>query len=452
MSEISLQQMLDAREQRAKHQTTLLQGASGGCMVSFTLNIAGPQKHPPFAHSTFVAGVQRLDEVLQHHNILVVKKDVFYKDTGDEAYYLLNADVQRIKSLTCQIEEHHPLGRLFDMDVLYPDGTKAVRQTAGLSTRQCLLCQNPAKVCARSRTHTVEQLTQKTQQIMQGYFYGRFGHTIQHLAQKALLMEVDTTPKPGLVDRSNNGAHYDMDIHTFYASTRAISPFFKTFALQGLICTKPLPCFLEELRPTGLLAEKAMCAATNGINTHKGAIFSLGILCAAAGYVYANKQALDVAEICHTAAHIAAPALAQIQNMSFPLTNGEKAFTQNNLTGARGEAASGFKTVLCHGLPALQRALAGGLSLNDAGAICLLHILASAQDTNVAARASGSTLQAIQQRLQNKLNIGANYADLLAFAAELDTEFIGQNLSPGGSADLLAVTYFLHFISKSKAF
>ena len=102
-------------------------------------------------------------------------------------------------------------------------------------------------------------------------------------AYYALLEEVYTTPKPGLVDLYSCGAHTDMDVQTFERSAEALQPWFIRMAAQGYLLTCTREELFTQIRQTGIMAEKAMFQATGGVNTHKGMIFTLGIFCAAAG-------------------------------------------------------------------------------------------------------------------------------------------------------------------------
>ena len=185
-----------------------------------------------------------------------------------------------LKEAACAIEDGTELGRLFDMDVLAPDGGKLDRPTP----RTCLICERPAKDCARSRTHTVAELQRRTHELLTEAINTHDAQTAASLAVRALLYEVCTTPKPGLVDRVNSGSHKDMDIFTFMSSSAALWPYFAQCVRVGRdTAARPAPETLAALRWPGKLAEGTMLSATGGVNTHKGAIFSLGLACAAVG-------------------------------------------------------------------------------------------------------------------------------------------------------------------------
>lgn len=224
---ITLTEMLNARECRAFRQQELL-AKYPMPMVCFTMNIAGPVKNNPLIRKGFDLGMKYLNEQLNALKILPVYFTKIDEPTGNEAYYLIDADPLFIKEITCMIEDGSELGRLFDMDVLDSSGEKVERSKLGLPPRPCLICGGPAKDCARSRTHTVEQLQAKTTQLLNDAVKKEDASLAARLACRALLYEVCTTPKPGLVDRNGNGSHKDMDIFTFMDSASALWPYFET--------------------------------------------------------------------------------------------------------------------------------------------------------------------------------------------------------------------------------
>ena len=182
-----------------------------------------------------------------------------------------------------------------------------------------------------------------------------------------------------------------------------------------------------------------MLKATGGVNTHKGAIFSLGLLCAAAGSAPRTVEGL-----CHRAAELGAASLKDYEDRTVK-TGGGAAFYRHQITGVRGEAASGFSSVRAYGLPAFQRALQAGKSLQEAGLEALVQLLCQVEDTNAIKRTGRAQWQQVQQKLRQDLH-GAEA--LPPALLGLDRQWTQTGVSPGGCADLLAVTYFLHFWSE----
>ncbi|MDC7785063.1 triphosphoribosyl-dephospho-CoA synthase CitG [Rhodoplanes sp. TEM] len=267
------------------------------------------------------------------------------------------------------------------------------------------------------------------------------------LVVDALLREVMLTPKPGLVDRRNTGSHRDMDVATFEASAAALRPGFAGFVTLGAgIAPLPPEAVLECARPVGLACERAMLAATGGVNTHKGSIFAFGLLLTAVGRLWAAGLPVDADAVCDEVARIAAGLVArELRRPGEPRTAGERLFRRHGLTGARGEAESGFATVRYRALPVLERALAEGRDTDTALAAAFLHLLAHNADTNLAARGGIGGLGFARAAAVRLLQAGGvDAADYAARLCALDDAFIARNLSPGGSADLLAVAWTLH--------
>ena len=268
--------------------------------------------------------------------------------------------------------------------------------------------------------------------------YNEYITEIGDLAVKALVYELATTPKPGLVDKENNGAHTDMDYSMFKASAMSLRTCFEQCALAGIEHEKePLEW---RLRRIGLAGEKAMFKVTGGVNTHKGLVFSLGIICAALGTLGTYKD-LD-ANILQMRCREISRRILEINNAPGN-THGNLVYAKTGIYGAKGEALSGFNTAFKVGLPALRKSLREGYSGNDAMVITLLNLMTVSEDSNVVYRGGLEGLEFIKseaKRILNNFNVEA--------VRTFDAECIKRNLSPGGSADLLAVTAMLHMIIK----
>ena len=439
--EVTLQQILTARENRVAKQQELLARFSKP-LICFTMNIAGPEKHNNNILWGYKLGKKWLQVQLRGFSVLHFEELIL--PTGCEGYFVVDAQAEVLKHRTVQIEDSAPVARLFDMDVLDCNGRKLERTEFGYPTRRCLICDQPAHICGRSRAHSVEQLQNKTAELLKNTMVEIDCSHIAQMAQQALLYEVCTTPKPGLVDTQNNGSHKDMDIFTFMASSAALISYFTQCAKIGAQ-TRQLqpPQVFDLLRFPGKLAEESMYQATKGVNTHKGSIFSLGILCAAAGRVGSFQwQPQALSDMCKemTKGLVA----RELEACSGTETNGERIFATHGISGARGQAESGYRQVLEVGLPVLQKGLQMGLSLNEAGCGTLLALISATEDTNLIRRGSLSEQKAIAEQLQ--LLLKENPYPSKDILEQLDDNFIQRNLSPGGCADLLAITYFLHFL------
>ncbi|WP_447315765.1 triphosphoribosyl-dephospho-CoA synthase CitG [Klebsiella michiganensis] len=265
--------------------------------------------------------------------------------------------------------------------------------------------------------------------------------------ERALLTEVRLTPKPGLVDIRNAGAHRDMDLASFEASTAAVAPWMEKFFIMGHDTANITPeQVLTMLRPVGMACETDMLEATGGVNTHRGAIFAFGLLCAAAGRLVARGEPVEQHRVCDRVARFCRGLVGR--ELSSPegmkVSKGEEHFLRYGLSGARGEAESGFRTVRTQAMPVFNRVMADTGDTNLALLQTLLHLMAWNDDTNLVSRGGLEGLNFVQQQAQKLLWEGGVLTDGgLEALRRLDDELIIRHLSPGGSADLLAVTWFL---------
>lgn len=437
MKEITLNEILYAREQRAKKQKDILNRFK--CpVISFTMNIAGPYKVSPLIERSFFEGIRFIKEKLPPESILYENTEV--KPTGCEAFFSVNKKAKDLKKMTSLIEESVTLGRLFDMDVIDTNFIKLERE----NPRLCLICKRKGKVCSAGRLHSVEELFKETKRIMENYFFDIDKETLSSLAVKSLIYEVHTTPKPGLVDLNNNGSHRDMNVQTFEKSALSLKPYFEECFKTGKeTANLPYDDVFPLLKQAGITAEKNMYSVTNGVNTHKGAIYSLGLICAAFGRLWsADFPFKPTEDICSEASGIAKNKVLQDFTKMNETTAGEKLYLKYGIKGIRGEVLSGFDSVLKISLPCYKNLKSQNYNLNDAGAITLLHLIANISDTNLYKRggiegaeyAKNITKKLLEHSPQPK----TEEIELL------DKAFTEKNLSPGGSADLLALTYFLY--------
>ena len=261
-------------------------------------------------------------------------------------------------------------------------------------------------------------------------------------AQAALLAELETWPKPGLVSHVDSGSHTDMDASTLKASAMAITPFYHQLTVAGAAESG-----MNRLREIGLEAERAMLAATGGVNTHRGAIFSLGLLCAAAGATWSETARAE----CHWRANMLGATVRQrwgqaIMSGPIPLhSHGTNALLKFGAGGARAQAAAGFPHAIEVGLPVLR--LGRRLAPKDPEAARVqgfFEILASMEDTNLLHRGGAVGLRYAQEAAIRFLEQGGvEQADWRERAVAVHRAFVVRRLSPGGCADLLAITLFL---------
>ena len=279
-------------------------------------------------------------------------------------------------------------------------------------------------------------------------------YIIGHLASMALQAELDTTPKPGLVDRNDNGAHRDMDHALMQRSIQALHPYFVRLAQLGF--TDKQPCH-DEIVNIGIEAEREMFKVTGGVNTHKGALFSIGLAAVALGGEAFSR--ITQAEGCGTMAYNDVNS-KQIQSLSnsiaslarlFPDTNGthgSKAKANNILKGALDNAREGYTQLFKAWLPFYIDRIAEGD--NYALHKTLLRIMCDLDDTNIVYRTSMETMQEVKTEARQMLDTSRNIVNFEAALQAMNTDYIHRNISPGGSADMLSLVVFLSCIVRKQ--
>jgi triphosphoribosyl-dephospho-CoA synthase len=265
------------------------------------------------------------------------------------------------------------------------------------------------------------------------------GRHIARLAVRSLHAELVLYPKPGLVSLHDNGAHRDMNAGTFVRSLFALRHYFAAIAVAGMRGAS-----MPELRQLGVAAEARMMAATRGVNTHRGAIFALGLISAAAGRVWAERGPWSDAALRDMLARSWRRGLLAVPALSAP-SHGQQVAARYGAAGARGEAIRGFPAVFEVALPALRDALARGADGERARLHAFFALLAAVDDTNVLYRGGRAALDQMQQGAAQFLAAGSVFADdWLQRAETLHRRCSRQRLSPGGCADLLAAAWFVH--------
>lgn len=265
-------------------------------------------------------------------------------------------------------------------------------------------------------------------------------------AIRAMIYEVSVNPKPGLVDPMSSGPHPDMDVFLFIDSALSLHHYFEQSVDLGMNFTATdLTLMFKKLRTFGIEAEKTMFKATNGVNTHKGAVFSLGVLTCAEAYRIKHPQ-LDLTTIVKRMLKGLTASDYDIEKLHAKpveqLTAGEKEFLRYGIKGIRGEAEAGYPTVMQIGVPALKKSQGTTMQrLLDT----FMHIVAQTEDTNLIKRAGRhDVVEEAHQQAKRYLELGGTQTQAgRDYLARLNQEYLLNNYSLGGSADLLILTIFI---------
>jgi triphosphoribosyl-dephospho-CoA synthase len=265
--------------------------------------------------------------------------------------------------------------------------------------------------------------------------------TIGRAATLALYDELALSPKPGLVTLTDNGSHEDMDARTFMRSLLALRGYFVRIAALGAAGAP-----FEALERCGIDAEARMLCATGGVNTHRGAVFTLGLLCAAAGAVAGSGRPLEAPHLRGTLLERWGGALSARAQRP-PTLPGGLAARRLGLRSASAEAALGFPVLFETALPALAAARQRGLPAPQARLDTLFAVIAVLDDANLAHRGGREGLAFAQQAARGFLAAGgAGAHDGIARAQAVGQAFVARRLSPGGAADMLAAACWMQRI------
>ncbi len=262
---------------------------------------------------------------------------------------------------------------------------------------------------------------------------------IDELALEALYDELSLENKPGLVCPSGNGSHKDMNYHTFISSINSLRGYFSTLSQFGYE-NRPF----DDLKNMGIYQEEKMREATNNINTHKGAIFNLGFVCAAIGRCIQAEIPLTAQNICEQL----------VERWQFDLTNrlerepnshGQQMFRKYGITGAIEMVSNGFEVIQSKVLPCFYNTIYSTQDFEKASMQALMTLISVLSDTNIVWRGGIKDLENAQVLAKHFLQEGGvHQLDWRQKVNNINQYFIRNNLSPGGSADLLAVTIFLY--------
>ena len=446
---VDLLTVLDNREWRSRLQDKLKVTNSDKIVISAKLNIPGSIKNNDILQKVFMDGWQTFVAGLECNS----QYEMLFAErvTGPEAFITVDGNLAAVKKTAILFEETYVLGRLFDIDVMANGqaGYQLSREDLGFGPRLCLICGKPAKVCAKEQNHTLDEGYEVINQMYQGatskelIFEKESQETVVNNALKGLLYEVSLNPKPGLVDPVSMGSHTDMNMFTFIDSSLSLKSYLdKAFKLGRNFEGSDLTLLFNALRAEGVLAEQTMFNATNNVNTHKGAIFSLGIWVTAIAYSTKDGSA-TMTEVRRVIQRMVEGLIEKdLASNRVATTAGEQQFQTYQLTGIRGEAVNGFPGVAEVAVPFLQATFG---TMTQRLLDTLMKIAATLEDSTLIKRAkTPDVLAEMKEWTSIYFKLGGSHTEQgMKYLCDLDRLFIERNLSIGGSADTLILTIFI---------
>ncbi len=448
--------ILDSRERHVKRRFCMHDAYPNHTIIQLTLSIPGAIKDSFLLRELFKEGITQLHQAFPS----IAMEELYFDPTGPQGLLALHTDsAYSIKERACQIETAYPYARLFDIDI-YDSNRQTISSPYRKQGRTCLLCNHNAVVCMRLRKHSAAELQNKIQELLTEFKVEKTkalssqAIAIGALATEAALFEAAAFPSPGLVDPIHSGSHTDMDFFTFLSSSAALSHYFSRFFQAGAQHAEPLPTLFPTLRILGQQAENAMFQSTQQINTHKGLIFSMALLLGTAGYLSRQTTQLSSSLILKELPFLTQNLTKELAVPNQKPTAGQRFFQIYGITGIRGEAENGFPSIRLKGLPTLSAALHSGIPLRKALLKTLFSLMSVVEDTAILNRQPTlSTLREVQSTAAKVIQQGLFESDDWEKQLwNIDREFTAQRLSPGGSADMLSLTYFLYKLDHSTTF
>lgn len=457
-------EILHAKEERAEARKKI--ASQKQVSLSLTLNIPGLPKSNELIHHFFSCSQADLKIFLLSYRIVIKEEEEQERADAAGDFYLVpicdtGISAKAIKEITESFEENHPLGRLLDVDITDENGSPISSGKA----KVCYFCNSQAAIyCMRKQTHQYAEMRKRIEFDLNHFLEQkrkeRVCKDLAAFALKALLHEVSLSPKPGLVDRFSSGSHSDMDYATFLNSSAVLAVYFKEIAEFGFSFSSSNSIdALPKLRQIGLQMEADMFAETKGVNTHKGAIFLLGFSLFVAAHSIKNKNfSYDsfVDQIKVLNGNLVEKELGK-NLYSKGKTHGEECFEKFGAKGKgiRGEIEAGLPCVFKYAIPALNSCFDDteeNISTIQLGLTkALLAIIAHNNDSNILYRKGEQVLDELEYLAQEALSVYESYDFNEKYQALIS--FCERNrISPGGSADLLAVSYFIYMLNRKYAY
>lgn len=457
MDEILLR-ILQNREERSLIQKRLCKSYNLP-VISFTLNIAGDIKRNKLYDIIFKLGCKQIES-----NMLFSKlenKQILFNDYGNTAFYVYHCSADLLKRTMIKIEDQNDLSRLYDIDVIDDKSLTPLKRTNfGFPPRSCLICKDvDYNYCRGRKNHSFDEIVNKTKNISQDNYV----RILSNIARFSLECELSTSPKPGLVDRFNNGSHLGMNYNLLLVSIDCIIPFLE-MEYRACFDYKNKNDLFKKMKKIGILAEKKMLEITKGVNTHKGAFFSLATIGCAISYCIAKEENISIHNIQQFVKEFGD--WSKFNNM-INLSNGNHVRINIGDYGIYSELLSGYSSVflrcnkylnlfkenteIINSLTKLINTYSFDKDLftYKIEPICLrimCTLLSCVNDSNIIYRGGLTSLYEMHDRFTYIDSM--NYSDVLLkeILINEDKKFTTMNLSPGGVANLLTLELFIMII------
>ncbi|MGL5544248.1 MAG: citrate lyase holo-[acyl-carrier protein] synthase [Cetobacterium sp.] len=393
------------------------------------------------------------DEIIDIFNSDIVFSKKIESIEGTTYIYSIKDCGKEIKKTAMLIEENHPLGRCVDIDVFDFNGYAFSRKDFGGEKRQCILCNDMAFVCARKQIHTQKEVQIAIQKRLKKYLENQKSKDniidiFSNFALKSVILEVSAFPSFGLVSPQSNGSHKDMDFFTFIHSGFSLTNYFKQVVKAGY-SNLPIHLVFKKIRYMGKVAEKEMFSATNNVNTHKGLIFLMGITAACAAK--AKYHGLPFKNISLFIQDMCKDILKDFDNIHLKkeLTHGEKLFLNYGIVGVRGVAKNGLDVVFDKSIDIFRNSIFEKEHINHAMIKTLIYLMSVLEDTTILHRHDLDVLNDVKEIAKTLKEQFINSSLDIELLNKIEKDFISKKISPGGAADLLAITMFLSFVENN---
>ncbi len=429
--------ILFAREKRSETLNLLKEMYPQNVVICIKTNIVGIDKNLNFAHE--------ITEYFDKYTESMYKRKYYLKQYTDDGLHIIkvldSTDANSVKQEMIALEETHEVGRYIDIDVYKYGCASFSRMSYTHEARKCYICNEDAFICNRVKKHSDSVILNQMERDINNFF---IAEKLSNLVFESMVAEVFAYPKFGCVSAVNSGCHKNMDVYTFLISSLALHKYFVKICLMSFSDENIVEVF-KRSRIIGKEAEKAMFMATDDVNTHKGAIFVFGVLLIAICKSIYDK--MDFAKIQslvkEMTSGIVSEELAKVSDISASMTYGERAYMKSKLSGIRGEVEGGLQAVFNTGLPTFIGS--ADLCMNDQLVHTLIALMSVVEDTTLVHKSFDVGIINSVQQDAKELIFNGGFKGEIARNRVFDktAEYIERQLSPGGSADLLAATYFL---------